>query len=78
METTKRIRRSIATVIIDKIAAAYNSCPSYVTEIDKIQQSLNKLEGEKKTQKSPSVKRIIKGKSKDEIKALIKALQAEI
>lgn len=78
METAKRIRRSVATVIIDKINAAYGNTPSYATEIDKIQQSLNKLEGEKKTQKSPSVKRIIKGKSKDEIKALIKALQAEI
>lgn len=78
MENVKRVRRSIATVIIDKIAAAYSSCSSYLAEIDKIQQSLNKLESEKKTQKSPSVKRIIKGKSKDEIKALIKALQAEI
>lgn len=66
---------------MDLIAKSYSQLSEYSKAKDKIEKILDTLELaliQEKKNKKPSVKRLINGKSKEEIQALINALQAEL
>lgn len=80
-KTTKRIRRGKKQLCMDVIAKHYGACKGFNKGIKKIETILDNLQAEleaEKANKKPSVKRLINGKSKDQIQALIEALQSEL
>lgn len=74
-------RRSKKQQCVDVIAKHYGDCKGFSKTIIKIETILDGLQAEleaDKANKKPSVKRLINGKSKEQIQALIDALQAEL
>lgn len=79
--TTRSARRSKKQLCIDVIAKHYGACKGFNKGIKKIEVIIDDLQAElesEKANKKPSVKRLINGKSKEQIQALITALQAEL
>ena len=80
-EVKKRIRRGKKQIILDKVTKSFSALPQNIAApfFDKIEKALDGLEAAakdyKKSQKKISVKRITKGKTPEEIKALICALE---
>lgn len=74
-------KRSKKQQVLDVIAKHYGGLSEYSKQKSKIEKVLDCLELaliQEKANKKPSVKSLIKGKSKDQIQALIEALQAEL
>lgn len=78
---TRAEKRSKKQQCIDVIAKHYGNVKGFNKAISKIETILDGLQAEleaDKANKKPSVKRLINGKSKEQIQALIDALQAEL
>lgn len=80
-ERKRAEKRSKKQQCVDVIAKHYGTCKGFNKAISKIETILDALQAEleaDKANKKPSVKRLINGKSKEQIQALIDALQAEL
>ena len=74
-------KRSKKQQCIDVIAKHYGNVKGYGKAISKIATILDGLQAEleaDKANKKPNVKKLVNGKSKEQIQALIDALQAEL
>lgn len=74
-------KRSKKQQVLDVIAKHYSQLSEYSKAKNKVEKVLDTLELAliaEKENKKPSVKRLINGKSKEQIQALIEALQAEL
>ena len=78
---TRAEKRSKKQQCIDVIAKHYSSVKGFKTIIGRIEKNLDTLQkslDEEKANKKPNVKKLVNGKSKEQIQALIEALQAEL
>lgn len=75
-----RIRRTFKQIIVDKVYKKYEHLPDGVRDLnlDLIMRGLDGLADASKTCKKSSITRLTKGKSAEEIEALIQMLQQQI
>lgn len=75
-----RIRRSFKAIIVDKVYKKYQHLPPGIRDlnVELVMRGLDGLAEAAKTCKKSSITRLTKGKSKEEIQALIEALQGAL
>lgn len=78
---TRSARRAKKQICMDVIQKHFCECKSFEKQFKKIESILDIMQvelEEQKQNKKVSVKRLVNGKSKEQIQAIIEALQAEL